>query len=63
MINVKDMKKKLMLIAQNGQIALDKASQVKPLVILMDLVMPVMTGFEAVQLLRKIEKNSYATFN
>jgi signal transduction histidine kinase/CheY-like chemotaxis protein len=39
--------------AENGQRAIENAQQVKPVVILMDLVMPVMTGFEAVQALRK----------
>jgi signal transduction histidine kinase/CheY-like chemotaxis protein len=40
--------------AKNGQEGVDKAKEVQPLFILMDLVMPVMTGFEAVQLIRKI---------
>jgi CheY-like chemotaxis protein len=40
--------------AKDGKEGVDKAKEVLPLFILMDLVMPVMTGFEAVQLIRKI---------
>jgi signal transduction histidine kinase/DNA-binding NarL/FixJ family response regulator len=40
--------------ACNGQEAIECAQKFKPDMIFMDLVMPVMTGFEAVQLLRKI---------
>ena len=40
--------------ANNGQEAVTKAKEVKPEVILMDLVMPIMTGFEAVQSLRQL---------
>ncbi len=39
--------------AGNGQEAVEKAKEVRPSVILMDLVMPVMTGFEAVQVIRQ----------
>jgi len=42
--------------ADNGQQAIEQAKKFKPDVIFMDLVMPVMTGFEAVQLLRKMPK-------
>ena len=39
--------------AENGQDALEKASQFQPDVIFMDLVMPVMDGFEATRQLRR----------
>ncbi len=39
-------------LAENGQEALDVAKQTRPDLILMDLVMPVMTGFEAIAALR-----------
>ena len=39
-------------LAENGQEAVEKIQMMKPDLILMDLVMPIMTGFEAVQLLR-----------
>ena len=40
--------------AKNGKESVDKAKKNKLAVIFMDLVMPVMTGFEAVQIIRKI---------
>ena len=43
-----------MLEAGDGKEAISKAQEVRPAVILMDLVMPIMTGFEAVQRLRKM---------
>jgi PAS domain S-box-containing protein len=39
--------------AENGQDALEKAAQLQPDVIFMDLVMPVMDGFEATRQLRR----------
>jgi len=41
-------------LAKDGQQAIDLAQQVEPDCILMDLVMPVKTGFEAVQEIREI---------
>jgi len=43
-----------MLEAGDGQEAISKAQEQRPAVILMDLVMPIMTGFEAVQRLRQM---------
>ena len=40
--------------ARNGQEAVEQAQKLSPDIIFMDLVMPVMTGFEAVQILRKL---------
>lgn len=40
-------------LAENGQEGLDSANQTRPDLILMDLVMPVMMGFEAIAILRK----------
>jgi signal transduction histidine kinase/ActR/RegA family two-component response regulator len=40
--------------ASNGKESVEQAKKNQPAVILMDLVMPVMTGFEAVQIIRKI---------
>jgi signal transduction histidine kinase/ActR/RegA family two-component response regulator len=40
--------------ASNGKESVAQAKKNQPAVILMDLVMPVMTGFEAVQIIRKI---------
>jgi predicted ATPase/signal transduction histidine kinase/DNA-binding NarL/FixJ family response regulator len=40
--------------ANNGQEGIDKAKEVQPLFILMELVMQAMTGFEAVKLIRQI---------
>ncbi len=40
--------------AENGEVAVAKAREIKPILIMTDLVMPVMTGFEAVQEIRKI---------
>ena len=40
--------------AKNGQEEVEKAREIKPDIILTDLVMPVMTGFEAVQAIRQI---------
>ncbi len=42
------------VLAENGQEALKKAKQVLPDLILMDLVMPVMMGFEAITALRQM---------
>jgi len=41
------------VLAENGQEALDQAGQTRPDLILMDLVMPVMMGFEAIAALRQ----------
>lgn len=41
------------MLAEHGQAALEQAQQQPPDIILMDLVMPVMTGFEAIQMIRK----------
>lgn len=43
-----------MIEAENGQQAVEKANQLRPDIILTDLVMPIMTGFEAVQKIRQI---------
>ncbi len=43
-----------MVEACDGQEAISKAQEQRPTVILMDLVMPIMTGFEAVQRLRQM---------
>jgi signal transduction histidine kinase len=40
--------------AQNGQDGVSLAQEIQPDLIFMDLVMPVMTGFEAVQILRQL---------
>jgi len=40
--------------AENGQVGLSKATKMHPDVILMDLVMPIMTGFEATQKIRNV---------
>jgi CheY-like chemotaxis protein len=42
------------IMAENGQEAVAKARDIQPGVILMDLIMPVMTGFEAIQEIRQI---------
>ena len=39
--------------AENGQIALDKAHQIRPALVVSDYEMPVMTGFELVHALRR----------
>ncbi len=41
-------------LAENGQDGVDKACAIQPDIILMDLVMPVMNGFEAVKQIRQI---------
>ncbi|OQY49196.1 MAG: hypothetical protein B6242_00100 [Anaerolineaceae bacterium 4572_78] len=41
------------IIAYNGQEEVEKADEFRPDIILTDLVMPVMTGFEAVQIIRQ----------
>ncbi|MBN1990551.1 MAG: PAS domain S-box protein [Bacteroidales bacterium] len=41
--------------AENGKVALEKAIQYKPNVILMDLRMPIMNGYEATKVIRKTE--------
>ena len=40
--------------AENGEVAVAKAREIEPFLIMTDLVMPVMTGFEAVQAIRQI---------
>ncbi len=42
------------VLAKNGMEGVDKARETRPDTILMDLVMPVMNGFEAVKTIRKI---------
>jgi len=42
------------VLAKNGQEEVEKAQEIQPDVILTDLLMPVMTGFEAVQAIRQI---------
>jgi CheY-like chemotaxis protein len=44
------------IITRNGKECLDKLSKVKPDLILMDMMMPVMTGREAVEKIRKNPK-------
>ncbi len=41
-------------LAENGKICIEQAQAIQPDLILTDLVMPVMTGFEAVQAMRKM---------
>jgi signal transduction histidine kinase/DNA-binding NarL/FixJ family response regulator len=41
-------------LATNGKDAFEKARQIEPAIILMDLVMPVMTGVEAAQAIRQL---------
>ncbi len=41
--------------AENGQAAVERASREKPDVILMDLTLPLMDGFEATKLIRRNE--------
>jgi DNA-binding NarL/FixJ family response regulator len=40
--------------AENGQDAIDKAELLKPDLIILDLAMPIMNGFEAAAILRKM---------
>jgi CheY-like chemotaxis protein len=42
------------ILAENGREAVERAKDIQPDLILMDLVMPVMTGFEAVKRIRQI---------
>ena len=44
------------ILAENGKDGADKAGEIQPDFILMDLVMPVMSGFEAVKTIREIPK-------
>ena len=44
-----------MVEAENGQVALDRVAEAVPRLILLDLMMPVMDGFEFVAELRKNE--------
>jgi CheY-like chemotaxis protein len=41
--------------AENGRVALDRVAQEQPSLVLLDLMMPVMDGFEFVMELRKVE--------
>jgi len=41
-------------MAENGQVAVDRVGQFQPDLILMDLIMPVLTGFEAVKMIRQM---------
>ncbi|MCZ6698982.1 MAG: response regulator, partial [Planctomycetota bacterium] len=41
--------------AENGKVALERLKEINPDIILLDLMMPVMDGFEFVQELRKVE--------
>jgi CheY-like chemotaxis protein len=45
-------------LATNGREALDLAQEIRPDLILLDLVMPVMTGFEMVQHLRQLPEQA-----
>ena len=42
--------------AENGRVAVEKATREKPDVILMDLTLPLMNGFEAAKLIRRNEE-------
>lgn len=42
--------------AENGEVALQKAKECNPDVILLDAIMPIMNGYEFTRELRKIEK-------
>jgi two-component system nitrate/nitrite response regulator NarL len=44
--------------AENGRDAVEKAENLKPDLIILDLVMPVMTGLDAAPLLRKLLPNT-----
>ena len=43
-----------LLVAENGKIALEMAKKIKPDLLLIDLVMPIMDGIEAIKEIRKI---------
>ena len=40
--------------AENGRDAVDKAEKLKPDLVILDLIMPVMTGFEAAPLIKQL---------
>ena len=44
--------------AENGRDAVDKAEQLKPDLIILDLIMPVMTGLDAAPLLKQLLPNT-----
>jgi CheY-like chemotaxis protein len=44
--------------AENGKIAVENYSTIKPDLILMDIQMPIMNGYEAATAIRKIEKGN-----
>ncbi|MDD3050874.1 MAG: response regulator [Candidatus Cloacimonetes bacterium] len=48
----------IVLIAANGEEAVDKFKSFEPDIILMDVNMPVMNGFEATEKIRQLENNS-----
>jgi len=45
-----------LLTAENGRVAIEKAQQAAPDLVLLDVVMPVMDGFEVVKHLRQEER-------
>ncbi len=50
-----------LILAEDGQEGVDKTREEQPDLILMDLVMPVMTGFEATQIIRQMPELSGVT--
>ncbi|MDH5517815.1 MAG: SpoIIE family protein phosphatase [Gammaproteobacteria bacterium] len=47
------------LQAENGQLAVDCFKQEKPEIILMDIMMPVMNGYEAIKLIKELTEDRY----
>jgi CheY-like chemotaxis protein len=48
---------KVCALAENGRMAIQKAQDLRPDVILLDLAMPVMNGFEAARALKRLMPN------